>query len=239
MTAVNSLRTLGKPQRLDLWASTGVPMPMPRAIVAGQRKAPRANPRRFSSTSVELGELVADVAEDVRDQRAKEQQRHDHDDRDEGEKQTVLNEGLTFLIGALETSQKSADEVLIMCLGTSFPRRFAAEAYEVAHTATKWPNGPPSLGGGGTLRRAAAPCQAGLAEAKRGSRPLRDGFPGTGGGDPGDRSVTIGHRLDEGRPGYPRRRGRDLRRRHCVTNETPVLPTPGLPPLFGRFVGND
>jgi len=57
------------------------------------------------------GELVADVAEDVRNERAQEEQRDDHDDRDEGEKQTVLNESLAFLVLALEASQKSADEL--------------------------------------------------------------------------------------------------------------------------------
>jgi hypothetical protein len=93
----------------------------------GKGKAPRANPRRFPFDAVELAELVADVAEDVRNERAKEQQRDDHDDRDEGEKQTVLNEGLTFLIGALETSQKSADEVLDHVLGTSFPEDLQAQ----------------------------------------------------------------------------------------------------------------
>jgi hypothetical protein len=89
--------------------------------IGGQRKSAPGEPEALPFDEVELGELVADVAEDVRNERAKEQQRDDHDDRDEGEKQTVLNEGLTFLIGALETSQKSADEVLDHVLGTSFP----------------------------------------------------------------------------------------------------------------------
>ena len=71
--------------------------------------------------------VLADVAEDVRDDRAQEEQGDDHDDRDEGEKQTVLNEGLAFLVVALETSQKSADEVLIIVLGTSFPEDLLPE----------------------------------------------------------------------------------------------------------------
>ena len=57
-------------------------------------------------------EVVADVLEDLADDRAQEEQGDDHDDRDEGEQKTVLDERLTFLVLALEASQKSADEVL-------------------------------------------------------------------------------------------------------------------------------
>jgi hypothetical protein len=54
----------------------------------------------------------ADVLEQLADDRAKEDQGHDDDDRDQGEQQTVLNERLALLIVALETSQKIADEKL-------------------------------------------------------------------------------------------------------------------------------
>ena len=93
-----------------------------------QCESASGEPEALPVDEVELGELVADVAEDVRNERAKEQQRDDHDDRDEGEKQTVLNEGLSFLVGALETSQKSADEVLDHVAWDLLSRRFAAAA---------------------------------------------------------------------------------------------------------------
>jgi hypothetical protein len=116
VTAVNSLRTLGKSPRLDLWAT---PELVPAASEADTQKN---DPRRpEGSTGIEslrsldgLGavEVVADVLEDLADDRAQEEQGDDHDDRDEGEEQTVLDERLTLLIVALETSQKIADEVL-------------------------------------------------------------------------------------------------------------------------------
>ena len=53
----------------------------------------------------------ADVLEDPAHDRAKEDQGDDHDDGDEGEQKTVLNERLTFLVLTLESGQKSADEV--------------------------------------------------------------------------------------------------------------------------------
>ena len=60
--------------------------------------------------------------------RAQEDEGHDHDDRDEGQEQTVLDERLTFLILAAEPSKKSADELnaLEACRETSFPWRFAS-----------------------------------------------------------------------------------------------------------------
>src|SRR5438309_2878526 len=56
-------------------------------------------------------QVLADVLEDLADNRAEEDEGHDHDDRDEGQKQTVLDERLTFLIVAAELGQKSADEL--------------------------------------------------------------------------------------------------------------------------------
>jgi hypothetical protein len=58
-----------------------------------------------------LLEVLGDVAEDLAHDRAKEQKGHDHDDRNQGQEQTVLNEGLAFLILPREASKKSADEL--------------------------------------------------------------------------------------------------------------------------------
>ena len=89
---------------------------------AGKRGSAPGEPgalRRVDEVGLRC-QLVADVLEDLAHDRAQEEQGDDHDDRDEGEKQTVLNESLAFLVLALETSQKSADEFLIMCLGPPF-----------------------------------------------------------------------------------------------------------------------
>lgn len=58
-----------------------------------------------------LLKVLPDIPEDLADDWAEEQQSHDHDDRDEGQEQTVLNKGLTLLILAPEPSDKSADEL--------------------------------------------------------------------------------------------------------------------------------
>ena len=47
-------------------------------------------------------QVVADVLEDLAHDRAQEEQGDDHDDRDEGQEQTVLNESLAFLVLATE-----------------------------------------------------------------------------------------------------------------------------------------
>ena len=58
-----------------------------------------------------LLQVRADVLEDLAHDRAKEQKGGDHDDRNEGEKQTVLDERLTFLIPSAEPGEKRADEL--------------------------------------------------------------------------------------------------------------------------------
>src|SRR6185503_16670572 len=89
-----------------------------------------------------LLELVADVAEDVRDQRAQEEKSHDHDDRNEGEKQTVLNESLAFLVRALNASEKSADDVTNHeVLEPPFREDLQPESMGLSFEL-KWPNGP-------------------------------------------------------------------------------------------------
>ena len=59
----------------------------------------------------DLLEVLGDVAEDLAHDRAKEQKSHDHDNRDQGQEQTVLNEGLSFLVLTREPREKSADEL--------------------------------------------------------------------------------------------------------------------------------
>jgi len=56
-------------------------------------------------------QVLAHVLEDLANDRAEEDEGHDHNDRDEGQKQTVLDERLAFLILAAETGKKSADEL--------------------------------------------------------------------------------------------------------------------------------
>ena len=48
--------------------------------------------------SVLAVQVVADVLEDLAHDRAQEEQGDDHDDRNEGQEQTVLNESLAFLV---------------------------------------------------------------------------------------------------------------------------------------------
>jgi hypothetical protein len=78
----------------------------------GHVDAPGDEPRghRFA-VSLDLLEVLGDVAEDLAHDRAKEQKGHDHDDRNQGQEQTVLNEGLSFLVLPREASEKSADEL--------------------------------------------------------------------------------------------------------------------------------
>ena len=55
-------------------------------------------------------QVVADVLEDLADDWAEEDQGDDHDNRDQGQKQTVLYERLAILILTPEAGKKSADE---------------------------------------------------------------------------------------------------------------------------------
>ena len=55
-------------------------------------------------------QVLADVLEDLAGEGAEEEQCHDHDDRDQGQKQTVLYERLAILILTPEAGKKSADE---------------------------------------------------------------------------------------------------------------------------------
>jgi hypothetical protein len=61
--------------------------------------------------TLDLLKVLSDVAEDLAHDGAKEQKSHDHDNRDQGQEQTVLNEGLSFLVLMREPSEKSADEL--------------------------------------------------------------------------------------------------------------------------------
>ena len=72
---------------------------------------PGLSPEALSARSLNLLKVLGNVAEDLADDRAQEEQGDDHDDRDEGEQQAVLDERLTFLVFPMEASEKSADEL--------------------------------------------------------------------------------------------------------------------------------
>ena len=118
VTAVNSLRGPCKEPVRDLWAKrVGVPaqnMPSDRPDRAPMEnaKAPGLIPGAFlRMTFLDAVERRPNVLEDLADDRAEEDERHDHDDRNEGQKQTVLYERLAFLIFAVEPSEKSPDDL--------------------------------------------------------------------------------------------------------------------------------
>ena len=82
----------------------------------GTCRGPRVNPGASAvSSDAWRGsgalQVVADVLEDLAHDRAQEEQGHDHDDRDEGQEQTVLNQSLAVLFLASELGEKSADEL--------------------------------------------------------------------------------------------------------------------------------
>ena len=56
-------------------------------------------------------QVATDVLEDLAHNRAQEDEGDDHDNRDQGQKQTLLDERLAVLILAAEASKKSADEL--------------------------------------------------------------------------------------------------------------------------------
>jgi hypothetical protein len=60
------------------------------------------------------------VLEDLAHDRAQEEQGNDHDDGNQGEEQTVLNESLAFLILAPKLREKIADELKHMRAGPPF-----------------------------------------------------------------------------------------------------------------------
>src|SRR5688500_5244716 len=88
----------------------------------------------------------ADVLEQLADDRAKEDQGNDNDDRDQGEKQSVLNESLTILVLALEASQKSADEVLDHVGAVPPFRKNLCRQRMQSIRQVIWPNGPATTG---------------------------------------------------------------------------------------------
>jgi hypothetical protein len=76
----------------------------------GTKKPPDGMSEGFSGSNERgLLQRSADVLEQLADDRAQEQQGDDHDDRDEGEKKTVLNEGLAFLILTPEAGAELID----------------------------------------------------------------------------------------------------------------------------------
>jgi hypothetical protein len=60
-------------------------------------------------------QVVADVLEDLAHDRAQEEQGHDHDDRNKGQEQSVLNESLAFLVLAAVLGEKRTVELKHMC----------------------------------------------------------------------------------------------------------------------------
>ena len=58
----------------------------------------RRRPAVIFSCSLELGEVVADVAEDVRNLAAKEDHRDDNGDGDDGDDECVLDQTLAFVV---------------------------------------------------------------------------------------------------------------------------------------------
>src|SRR3990172_12993642 len=88
----------------DSWISGVRGHGHPVAQAESPRESPRAL-RRVSSDAVRGSgalQVGADVLEDLAHNRAEEDECHDHDDRDEGQEQTVLDERLAFLILAAE-----------------------------------------------------------------------------------------------------------------------------------------
>lgn len=59
-----------------------------------------------------LLERVADGREDAADERTQDDQGRDHDDRDEGKQQAVLDQGLPFLVITTKLREKIADKKL-------------------------------------------------------------------------------------------------------------------------------
>ena len=115
VTAVNSLRARDEPHRRDLSAMPGLVPPRSSGPPANE-EPPGTGPRGFfaiaSSTTSSLAlQVLADVLEDLANDRAQEEKRHDHDDRDQGQEQTVLNERLAILVLATEPIEKRADEL--------------------------------------------------------------------------------------------------------------------------------
>src|SRR5207247_7184259 len=112
--AVNSLRAGAYPHRVDLWATPALVLTV-RGDPDADGRAPGNGSRGLLPCNAVLGsgalQVGADVLEDLAHDWAKENQGHDHDDRDEGQEQTVLDERLTFLILAAELGQKSDDEL--------------------------------------------------------------------------------------------------------------------------------
>ena len=115
--AVNSLRASHNPHRPDLSAMPGpVPQRPPAGCQPWYVQGPRGDPGGLAVSSVAwLGsgalQVVADVLEDLAHDRAQEEQGDDHDDRDKGQEQTVLNERLAFLVLTVEPVEKSANEL--------------------------------------------------------------------------------------------------------------------------------
>ena len=79
--------------------------------VADMKRTPGAEASGVQARQRRSGQAGADVLEDAAHDRAEEDEGDDHDNRDQGQKQTVLDERLAFLILAAETSEKSADEL--------------------------------------------------------------------------------------------------------------------------------
>jgi hypothetical protein len=71
-------------------------------------------------TGLRALQVRTDVLENLAHDRAQEDQGDDHDDGNKGEKQTVLNESLAFLILAPKLREKIADELKHMRAGPPF-----------------------------------------------------------------------------------------------------------------------
>src|SRR5687768_3603727 len=88
----------------------------------------------------------ADVLEQSTDDRAEEKQGHDDDDRDQSEKQPILNESLAFLVVAPEASEKIADEVHDHVRAVPPFRKNLCRQRMQAIRQEIWPNGPATTG---------------------------------------------------------------------------------------------
>src|SRR5690606_19293189 len=128
-------------------------------------------------------QVLADVLEDLTDDRAQEEQGDDHNDRDEGEQQAVLDERLPLLVVTLEARQKSADEGDHVVAVPPFREDLLGESTRV-HSAVIWADGPTAPECGpylapqrSCLSRVRGHFGESVAGGKRRSRPLRGGFP--------------------------------------------------------------